>query len=109
MGLLIGYICVFLAKILSFTNIYIGVIGVVVITLLLMMLNKDVKFADARFWLRAVVVTFICLLITAPQLYFAWTVSVSEVQSALIEQNRRAAEARADQTVPPSVTITNKK
>ena len=43
------------------------------------MLNKDFKFGDYRHWVRSIVVIVICLLITAPQLYFAWTVSVAEL------------------------------
>ena len=107
MGLLIGYICVFFAKILSFTNIYIAVFGVSFITMMLMMLNKDFKWRDGAYWLRTVVVIFICLLITAPQLYFAWTVSVAEVQAAVEAHHMNNVDLKERQQIAPYVTIKN--
>jgi hypothetical protein len=109
MGLLIGYICIFFAKILAFTNIYMGVLGVGGVTLLLVILDSNFRWQDYKCWVRSIVVIVICLLITAPQLYFAWTVSVSEVRSTIEEQSQREAEARAKQQISPSVTVTTQK
>ena len=73
MGLFIGYICVFFAKILNLTNPYFGVLGVALITMLLLTLCKTFDWRSPTCWARCVVVIIICLLITSPQLYFAWT------------------------------------
>jgi hypothetical protein len=52
MGLFIGYICVFFTKIMSFTNMYVGALAVAGITLMLLLLNKDLNIKSAGWWLR---------------------------------------------------------
>ena len=104
-SLFVGYLCIFFTKIMSFTEIYIGVLGVAVLIILLLSLNRDINWRSLEVWLRAVVVVAIGILLTAPQLHFAWTVSVSEARlAAEADQSRRAAAAR-DAFVPPKVNI----
>jgi hypothetical protein len=107
MGLLIGYICVFYAKILGFQNIYAGVAGISIITFLLIALTKDFNWFNPVSWIRAFVVIILCLLITAPQLYNAWTVSVSELQSQKELQHQAEVRNATDAKVPPSIKIEN--
>lgn len=107
MGLFVGYICVFLAKIMQVTNPYFGVCGVAIITFLLLALGNDFDLRSLKWWIRAVAVIVICILITSPQLYFAWTVSVSEAETAAQAQHARAVSAAAKVTLQPQITITN--
>jgi len=106
MGLLIGYICIFLVKILNFTNINLAVGGVAVLTLLILASNKSLVFS-LNWCIRSLTAIIICLLVTGPQLYFAWTVSVAELQAAIEAQHRREIESAAARSVTPSITITN--
>ncbi|TBF36978.1 hypothetical protein ELG88_17995 [Rhizobium leguminosarum] len=107
MGLFVGYICVFLAKIMQVTNPYFGVCGVAIITFLLLALGNDFDFRSFKWWIRAAAVIVICILITSPQLYFAWTVSVSEAETAAQAQHARAVSAAEKVTLQPQITITN--
>ena len=107
MGLCIGYISVFLVKILNFTHMYYGVGGIVLTTLLLLLLDKNKNLKVVDWWVRALTVIVICLFITSPQLYFAWTVSVAELQVAADERlERDRAEAYLNQE-SPEITIIN--
>jgi hypothetical protein len=104
MGLFIGYVCVFFTKIMSFTDMYAGVIGVRVITLLLLLLNKERNLKSQDWWFRSITVVVLTIVLTSPQLYFAWTVSVAEAQSAAeANQLRKVADAR--RFVLPDVQI----
>lgn len=107
MGLFVGYICVFFAKILNLTNPYFGVMGVAIITMLLLTLCKTFNWRSPSWWSRSFVIIVICLLITSPQLYFAWTVSVSEAQSAAEGQHQRAINQASATKESPVVTIQN--
>jgi hypothetical protein len=104
MGLFVGYICIFFAKIMSFTNIYVGVAGVAIITLLLLLLNKGQDWKSQDWWIRLPAVIIFSVLLTSPQLYFAWTVSVNEARSAAqAAHDQLVHDAR--QFVQPEVTI----
>jgi hypothetical protein len=107
MGLFVGYICVFLAKIMQVTNPYFGVCGVAIITLLLLALGTDFDWRSLKWWVRAVAVIVICILITSPQLYFAWTVSVSEAETAAQAHHASAVSAAAAVSLQPQITVTN--
>jgi hypothetical protein len=107
MGLLTGYICVFFAKILNLTNPYTAVSGVACITFLLLAINKDFNWRASVWWIRSFVIIIICLLITAPQLFYAWTVSVAEARSAAEELHQRDVKAAVSQVVHSDVTVSN--
>jgi hypothetical protein len=103
MGLFIGYICVFFTKIMSFTNMYVGAIAVAGITLLLLLLDRELHIRSRAWWLRAAIVMALSLMLTSPQLYFAWTVSVTEAEVAALaahERKLRQANAPSQQTAP---------
>ena len=53
MGLFIGYICVFLVKIMNLTNMYFGVCLIVITTLLLLLLDKGKRPKTWDWWARA--------------------------------------------------------
>src|SRR5262245_52512600 len=72
-GLFTGYICVFFTKIMSFTQMYVGVLAVTGLTFLLLVLNREFDFKSRDWWVRAAAVIVLSLLLTSPQLYFAWT------------------------------------
>jgi hypothetical protein len=59
MGLFVGYICVFLAKIMQVTNPYLGVCGVAIITLLLLTLGADFDWRSIKWWIRALAVVVV--------------------------------------------------
>jgi hypothetical protein len=93
-GLFTGYICVFFTKIMSFTQMYVGVLAVTGLTFLLLVLNREFDFKSRDWWIRSAAVIVLSLLLTSPQLYFAWTVSVTEAQlAAQATQNRALLEA----------------
>jgi hypothetical protein len=95
MGLFIGYVCVFFTKIMSFTAMSVGVVGVGIITLLLLLLNKERDLKSQDWWFRSITVIVLTVILTSPQLYFAWTVSVAEAQNAAeANQLRKIADAR---------------
>jgi hypothetical protein len=103
-GLFIGYICVFFTKIMSFTQMYIGILGIAGVTFLLLLLNKDADFKSRAWWARSCVVVIFSLILTSPQFYFAWTVSVQEAQNAAqAAQIRAVNEAQA--FVQPQITV----
>jgi Zn-dependent protease with chaperone function len=106
MGLLIGYITVFYAKILGFTNIYIGVSGVALITLLLLSLDRSFTWRQSKRLVRALIVIIVCLLLTAPQLYFAWNVSVREAAAEALAQHNLQV-SRQEVSVTPQVNVIN--
>lgn len=109
MGLFIGYISVFLVKILSFTNMYYGVGSIILTTLLLLLLDKNKNLKVTDWWIRTSAVILLCLFITSPQLYFAWTVSVAELKvaaNARLEQERENAYINQSS---PEITIINPK
>ncbi len=107
MGLFVGYICVFFAKILNYTNPYFGVLGVAILTMLLLTLSKAFDWRSPAWWLRSFVIIIICLLLTSPQLYFAWTVSVREADDVLQAQLAHDTAAVATATAPATIKITN--
>ena len=107
MGLFVGYICVFLAKIMQVTNPYFGVCGVAIISLLLLALGSDFDWRSLKWWIRALAVIVICILITSPQLYFAWTVSVSEAETAAQAHHTNVVSEAAKVSLQPQITITN--
>ena len=107
MGLFVGYICVFLAKIMQVTNPYAGVCGVAIITLLLLTLGADFDWRSIKWWIRALAVVVICILITSPQLYFAWTVSVTEAETPAQAHHNNAVSLANQVTSQPKITITN--
>jgi hypothetical protein len=107
MGIFVGYICVFLAKILNLTNPYYGVLGVAILTILLLTLSRAFNWRAPGWWVRATVIVVICLLLTSPQLYFAWSVSVREAQAAVEEQLRNATSKLATASAPANITVTN--
>src|SRR5882724_4709318 len=72
-GLFVGYLCVLFTKILNFTHPVMGVLGIVGLTAILLFLGKDVELRSPRWWLRSFVVVLLAIVLTAPQLYFAWT------------------------------------
>lgn len=103
-GLFVGYISIFFTKVMNFTDMYIGVLGVVALTVLLLLLNKDSNYRSRDWWIRSAVVVVLSILLTSPQLHTAWTVSVSEARlAALTEQDRAVQEAK--RFVSPVVTI----
>jgi hypothetical protein len=106
MGLIVGYVCVLFAKLLNATNPYYGVFGVALTTMLLLALSKSFDWRSPSWWARSVAVTLICILITSPQLYFAWKVNVSEAQAASLSYLREASQA-APPPVQPEIRITN--
>jgi hypothetical protein len=107
MGLFIGYICVFFTKIFSFTHMYIGICGVVGTTILLLLLNKELAPKSFNWWVRFVTVIVLALFFTSPQLYFAWTVSVSEAKLASQTAQATGIAAAEQKFVAPDVTISN--
>lgn len=107
MGLVVGYICVLFAKFLNVTNPYFGILGVASTTMLLLALSNSFDWRSLTWWIRSLAVTFICLLITSPQLYFAWTVSVSEAKSATEAQLQRNVDIASGEHQQPAISITN--
>jgi hypothetical protein len=106
-GLLIGYICVFFAKIMYFTQMYVGICAVIVITSLLLLLNKEVNFTSRLWWTRSITVIILSVFFTSPQLYDAWTVSVAEAKLAALGAQEAAVHHAQQPTVSPTVTINN--
>jgi hypothetical protein len=106
MGLFIGYICVFFTKIMSFTNMYVGAVAVAAITFLLLLLDREFHIRSRDWWLRAFVVVTLSLILTSPQLYFAWTVSVTEAEVAALAAHERKVH-QAIVTSQPSAPVEN--
>ncbi len=104
-GLFVGYLCVLLTKIMNFTQPVMGVLGIVGLTLVLLLLGKEVDLRSPGWWLRSFIVVLLAIVLTAPQLYFAWTVSVAEVQANALQMQAIQARQLANQFVPPTVTI----
>jgi hypothetical protein len=104
-GLFVGYLCVLLTKIMNFSQPIVGVLGVVGLTIVLLLLGKDVELRSPGWWLRSVIVVILAIVLTSPQLYFAWTVSVAEVQANALQAQAIQTRQLADQFVPPVVTI----
>jgi hypothetical protein len=50
-------------------------------------------------------VVVLAIILTSPQLYFAWTVSVSEVRAAALQTQTRDAQKLENQYVKPTVNI----
>src|SRR3982074_3811321 len=71
-GLFVGYLCVLLTKIMNFTQPAVGVLGVVGLTIVLLLLGKDVELRSPGWWLRSVIGVILVIVLTSPQLYFAW-------------------------------------
>jgi H+/Cl- antiporter ClcA len=107
MGLSIGYICIFLVKILDLTNIYLGVIGVGLTTLILLFLDKAKDFRSTDWWCRSFLVVLFSLFLTAPQLYYAWWTSVQERQKLANADGVLQALEKTARQVPPEITIVN--
>jgi hypothetical protein len=105
MGLLMGYICIFFTKILNFSQMYVGVLGIIAITFLFLTLVGP-DWRSRHWWLRTLAVIVVALIVTSPQLYFAWTVSVTEAQLAAQAQKVRLIDS-ANQFVQPRITVTN--
>jgi hypothetical protein len=107
MGLFVGYICIFFVRVMSFTEMYVGVLGVALITLLLLLLNRD-KGSLSQGWLqwgiRSFAVIIFSVLLTSPQLYYAWTVSVKDQQFAA-QVDREIAAAKANKFVQPEINV----
>ena len=103
-GLFTGYICVFFTKIMNFTQMYVGVLAVMGLTFLLLALNRKIDFKSRDWWFRSAAVIALSLLLTSPQLYFAWTVSVTEAQLAAHAAQSRAL-MEAGQFVQPEIRI----
>ncbi|MCA1416020.1 hypothetical protein I6F30_33580 [Bradyrhizobium sp. NBAIM20] len=107
-GLFIGYLCVLLTKIMNFTQMYVGLLGVVGLTIVLLLLGGG-NIRTRIWWLRTTIVVFLAILLTAPQLYFAWTVSVAEVQAnALLAQSNQVKQL-SNQYVQPEISVGKKK
>lgn len=102
-GLFIGYICVFFVKILSFTNIYVGALGISLLTFILMMLDPRRNLGSADWWIRALAVVMLSLFLTSPQLYYAWTVSVSELANSY--RDAAIMNSLSPKRAPPIVNI----
>jgi hypothetical protein len=104
-GLFIGYLCIFLTKLMNFTQPYIGVLGVIILTTLLLLLGKQNNLKSPDWWLRSVVVIVLALILSAPQLYFAWTVSVAEVRANALQLQNNEVQQRSSAFVAPNVKI----
>ncbi|GAC1307159.1 MAG: hypothetical protein NVSMB10_12500 [Steroidobacteraceae bacterium] len=104
-GLFVGYLCVLFTKILNFTHPVMGVLGIVGLTVVLLLLGKEIEPRSPGWWMRSFVVVVLAIVLTAPQLYFAWTVSVAEVQANALQAQAIQARQLANQFVPPVVTI----
>lgn len=104
-GLSVGYLCVLFTKIMNFTQPLVGVFGVVGLTIGLLLLGKQVDPRSLGWWARCLIVVFLAVVLTAPQLHDAWTVSVAEAQanSYLVQANQM--RQLADQFVPPEISI----
>jgi hypothetical protein len=103
-SLFVGYLCIFFTKILSFTNMYVGVIGIAAMIVVLLLLKNDFKWKSPQAWFRHAAVVIIGLVLTSPQLYFAWTVSVAEARMAA-QADQQRQERAANSFVPPEITI----
>jgi phosphoglycerol transferase MdoB-like AlkP superfamily enzyme len=104
-SMLMGYLCILLTKVFRSTDILMGVAAVAFITLLLLSLHSNRSFTSMEWWWRAFVVIVVCLVVTAPQLHFAWTVSANEAQDAAEAlQNRKLIEA-GRRFITPNVNI----
>src|SRR5689334_24406111 len=56
------------------------------------LLSRQVEPRSPGWWLRSFIVVILAIVLTSPQLYFAWTVSVAEVQA-----NAQQAQARSEE------------
>jgi hypothetical protein len=81
-SLFVGYLSIFFTKVMNFTEMYVGVLGIVGLIILLLLLSKEFDWRSGQAWLRCIAVVVIGIFLTSPQLYFAWTVSVSEARLA---------------------------
>jgi hypothetical protein len=87
---------------------YFGVLGVMGVTVLLLLLNKERDLRSQEWWVRSLVVVILGLILASPQLYFAWTVSVSEVRAAARSEQEQKVQAIKNKRIEPQVNIGNK-
>jgi predicted Co/Zn/Cd cation transporter (cation efflux family) len=104
-GLLVGYICIFFTKVMEMQSILVGVLGISLTTILLLLLNPELNFRSTQWWLRSITVIILSILLTSPQLYFAWTTSVAEARAGAIQQRDAAISRAQDINVPSRITI----
>ena len=71
-GLFVGYLCVLLTKIMNFTQPIVGVLGVVGLTIVLLLLGKQVEPRSPGWWIRS-------LIVVIPR-NFSWPPSVFPVR-----------------------------
>jgi hypothetical protein len=104
-GLFIGYVCVLMTKIMNFAQMYVGALAVAILTFLLLLLGENFQFKSATWWLRSIIVILLCLVLTSPQLYFAWTVSVTEAEAAAQAALDRRVLRESNKFVPPIINV----
>jgi hypothetical protein len=107
MGLFIGYMSIFIVKILEYQDMHLGVAFVILTTVSLMFLDKERKPYMLEWWTRVFVVVLLTLFITSPQLYNAWTVAVLEQKMATQEHANQEKAILATKQTQPIITITN--
>ena len=99
-GLLVGYVCLFMTKILAQESILFGVSALILLVFLLLLSLSDADSGSPLFrgswWLRFCTVCVVSLLLSAPQLHTAWTVAIQE-KAAAEQLNLDRAVTRATQ------------
>lgn len=88
-GLLVGYISIFLIKIADVGSVKFGAAFIALTTVALLCINSNAKFLHPIWWLRTVILMGICLAFLAPQIHSAWTVTSNE-HAAVRAQERQA-------------------
>lgn len=78
MGILVGYICIFLVKLLQFEDVKIGVGLISFISMIFMISEKTFNFRSLSSYLRVVLVVVLSNIACSPQLFYAWETSIAE-------------------------------
>ena len=96
-GILTGYICTLLVKVLHIDGPLDGVYGIMFIAALLMSLDPNIAVRSLRWWSRGLVVVIMSVVITSPQIYNSWTVAFDEDRAtalaALAQKTTEEAQA----------------
>ncbi len=104
-GILTGYLSVLFVKMIGLLSVWVGVIGIVFMTLMLLLLDPQLAPKSSRWWLRACAVIVISVVITSPQMFYAWTVAVRETQAQaiadLVARSGAVLETQGKGTVTP--------
>jgi hypothetical protein len=85
-GILTGYICILFVKMMGLSSPFIGIGGIVLITLMLLFLDPQMNLRSFRWWVRVFSVVIMSIVISSPQMYDAWTVAVREAKNEALVQ-----------------------